>query len=85
MSDAVHDHSPTAADAAQCDARAGHCQLCGDDAVVGRVLDIDSRTGTATVAFENGPGTVALDLIAASVGDEVLVHLGFAIERVRRA
>ena len=66
----------------QCDARSGECHLCGDEAVVGRVVDIDARDRTATVEFPDGPATVALDLVDAAVGDEVLVHLGFAIERV---
>lgn len=65
----------------RCDARTGECHLCGDAAVVGRVIDIDSRMRTATVAFSDGVATVALDLVDASVGDDVLVHLGFAIER----
>ena len=66
----------------QCDARSGECHLCGDEAVVGRVVDVDSRDCTATVEFPDGPATVALDLVDAAVGDDVLVHLGFAIERV---
>ena len=72
---------PTAAP--HCDARTGPCHLCGDEALVGRVLDVDAHTRTATVAFPDGAATVALDLIDAGVGDDVLVHLGFAIERVR--
>ena len=67
---------------AQCDARSGECHLCGDEAVVGRVIDIDAGDRTATVEFPDGPATVALDLVDAAVGDDVLVHLGFAIERV---
>ena len=69
--------------AQHCDERTGRCHLCGDEAVVGRVLDIDARTRTASVEFPEGPATIALDLVDANVGDEVLVHLGFAIERVR--
>ena len=65
-----------------CDANDDHCHLCGDDAVVGRVLDIDTRTRTATVRFVDGTSTVALDLVDAVVGDDLLVQLGFAIERV---
>lgn len=65
-----------------CDATTGPCHLCGDEAVVGRVVDIDDRATTATVAFQTGTATVALDLVEARVGDDVLVHLGFAIERV---
>lgn len=66
----------------RCDAPAGECHLCGDEAVVGRVLDIDASEGTGTVAFADSSETVALDLVDVRVGDEVLVHLGFAIERV---
>ena len=65
-----------------CDAATGSCHLCGDEAVVGRVVDVDAENRTATVAFSDGPATVALDLVDACVGDDVLVHLGFAIERV---
>lgn len=65
-----------------CDPHADHCHLCGDDAVVGRVLDINARTRTATVRFADGTATVALDLVDAVVGDDLLVQLGFAIERV---
>ena len=65
-----------------CDAAAGHCHLCGDEAIVGRVVGVDAGRRTATVAFPEGAATVALDLVDANVGDDVLVHLGFAIERV---
>lgn len=68
-----------------CDARSGQCHLCGDEAVVGRVLDVDVQSRLATVAFPEGDATVALDLVDARVGDDVLVHLGFAIERVEAA
>lgn len=66
-----------------CDARSGSCHLCGDEAVVGRVVHLDAHARTASVALPEGMATVALDLVDASVGDEVLVHLGFAIECVR--
>ena len=66
----------------QCDAAAGSCHLCGDEAVVGRVVDVDHQSRTATVAFPEHLATVALDLVDAEVGHDVLVHLGFAIERV---
>jgi len=69
-------------DTPQCDATTGPCHLCGDEAVVGRVLDIDASSSTATVEFQEGTATVALDLVEARVGDDLLVHLGFAIERV---
>ncbi len=69
-------------DARRCDARSGECHLCGDEALLGRVLDIDARARLATVAFADGEAMVALDLVEVHVGDEVLVHLGFAIERV---
>ena len=66
----------------RCDARIGQCHLCGDEAVLGRVLDVDVKSRLARVAFPEGEATVALDLVDARVGDDVLVHLGFAIERV---
>ena len=68
-----------------CDAPEGHCHVCSDEAVIGRVLDIDESTRTARVAFEGSEATVALDLVDAAVGDSLLVHLGFAIERVTAA
>ncbi|MDQ6634423.1 MAG: HypC/HybG/HupF family hydrogenase formation chaperone [Gemmatimonadota bacterium] len=37
------------------------------------------------MAFSDASATVALDLVDASIGDDVLVHLGFAIERVGTA
>lgn len=69
-------------DVVECDERTGQCHLCGDEAVVGRVIDMDASSRTATVEFAEGSASVAMDLIDAVVGDEVLVHLGFAIERV---
>ena len=67
------------------EAFAEHCQLCGDDAEVGSVLEVNVAERTATVALSSGSATVALDLIDATVGDRVLVHMGFAIERVPSA
>lgn len=75
----------TPRDDARCDAPSGECHLCGDVATVGWVLQIDADARTATVALADGPVVVALDLVDAGVGDEVLVHLGFAIERVEAA
>ena len=66
----------------RCDAKSGQCHLCGDEAVIGRVVDIDAQARTAIVAFSDGLARVAIDLVEAAVGDDVLVHLGFAIERV---
>jgi hydrogenase maturation factor len=63
----------------------GHCVLCRDEAVAGRVLSIDASTATAQVEIEGTVATVALDLVeTASPGDTVLVHQGFAIHRVER-
>lgn len=69
-------------DATACDGRPGECRLCRDEAEPGRVLAVDASARTATVLLPGGPATVALDLVDAGVGDEVLVHLGFAIDRV---
>ena len=68
--------------APRCDPGDGSCHLCGDEAVAGRVIGIDADTRTATVAFESGTATVAVDLVDARVGDRLLVHLGFAIQRL---
>ena len=65
-----------------CDPRDGACQVCGDVAEVGLVVDMDERSRTGTVAFPGASQTVALDLVDVRPGDRVLVHLGFAIERV---
>ena len=65
-----------------CEPRDEHCHLCGDEAVVGRVLDIDHTARLATVDFGSDVATVALDLVQADVGDRLLVHLGFAIARL---
>ena len=70
---------------AHCEAASGECHLCGDVATIGRVMAIDAAARTALVAFTDVTSTVALDLVDASVGDDLLVHLGFAIERVNPA
>ena len=75
-------HSPSVPG---CDAPDGQCHVCGDVAVAGRVIDIDRVSRTAVVAIGEGHATVALDLVDAEVGDGLLVHLGFAIERLERA
>lgn len=63
----------------------GSCSICADEAIVGTVLAVDADAGTAQVMFESGVSTVALDLIGAVVsGDQLLVHLGFAIAQVGR-
>ncbi len=67
-----------------CEPQSDHCQLCGDDAQLGLVLAIRTASRTATVRFGNVDGVVALDLVDAAVGDTVLVHMGFAIERLVR-
>ena len=67
-----------------CEPGAPGCHLCGDEAFAGRVLQLDAAARTALVAFASGSATVAMDLVDAHVGDDVLVHLGFAIERLER-
>jgi hydrogenase maturation factor len=64
----------------------GRCSICGDEATVARVVAIDERAQTAEVVAEAAQSTVALDLVHdVHVGDTLLVHMGFAIERVRGA
>ncbi len=66
----------------RCDPLTDTCRICGDEGVVGRVMAIDAAARTATVTLASGTATVALDLVDAEVGDELLVHLGFAIAHV---
>ncbi len=59
------------------------CHLCGDVAHAGRVLVVERDTNTATVLINEHAVDVAIDLVpGVEQGDTVLVHLGFAIERV---
>ena len=74
--------SVTDHDSVTCNPADDSCHLCGDVAVAGHVLEVNTETRTALVAFDNGSATVALDLVDAGVGDRILVHLGFAIERI---
>jgi D-sedoheptulose 7-phosphate isomerase len=64
-----------------------HCSTCRDEAVAGVVIAIASADRTASVQLATGPEavTVALDLVEdVAVGDNVLVHQGFAIQRLER-
>lgn len=61
----------------------GSCSICSDEALLGTVLAVDAHSGTAEVLFATGARTVALDLVGpASVGDRLMVQLGFAIATV---
>jgi len=62
----------------------GSCSICSDEAVVGLVGRVNYATQTAEVYFEKGSEIVALDLVNdVAKGDAVLVHMGFAISRMR--
>lgn len=61
----------------------GGCELCGDVAHPLTVLRIDDASGTAVALLNGQEVAVALDLVDdVRAGDVVLVHQGFAIERV---
>lgn len=61
----------------------GSCSICGDEAIPGVVESIDAASATAEVRANTLTTTVAIDLLEeVSVGDTVLVHLGFAIGRI---
>ena len=68
----------------------GSCSLCGDEGWVGRVVEVP-RPGVARVRREDGVGEaggreVATDLVEpVTAGDALVVHLGFAIAKVREA
>ena len=70
---------------AQCiPAADGSCSICSDEAIAGIVLRVNQAAQTAEVHFEKGSETVALDLVSdVAKGDTVLVHMGFAISRMR--
>lgn len=70
---------------ARCDGHDTSCRVCADEAIPGRVVALDAGSRMAVVAFDHGTEPVALDLVDAGVGDRVLVHLGFAIERLEDA
>ncbi len=62
----------------------GSCSICSDEALVGFVNRVNYAEQTAEVLYENNSETVALDLVSdVAKGDTVLVHMGFAISRMR--
>ncbi len=72
-------------DAIECAQHDEPCHLCGDDAVVGQILQVDLINRTASVLLADSTAIVALDFVDATVGDRVLVHMGFAIEKLESA
>ena len=68
----------------RCDAPGGECHVCGDVAVPATVVEIDHLGRTAIVAVDGERMTVGLDFVEADIGDQLLVHLGFAIARLER-
>jgi hydrogenase maturation factor len=63
------------------------CPTCADAAVAMRVVALATAPlqGARCVAADGTQELVALDLVDASVGDEVLVHAGVAIARTTAA
>ena len=60
----------------------GGCSICADQGLVGEVLEV--RQDAAQVRIGQQVENVAIDLLqGVRVGDRVVVHLGFAIARVR--
>lgn len=61
----------------------GSCSICGDEGRTGVVLPPVEPTD-ARVRFENGVERVALDLLDdVRPGERIVVHMGFAIARLR--
>jgi len=59
---------------------AGSCSICGDEGLEGEVVSVDP----GRVRLARGVEEVALDLVEdVRPGDRVVVHLGFAIAKVR--
>lgn len=76
MAPEKHEHCIPAAD--------GSCSICSDEAIVGLVGRVNYAEQTAEVYFEKGSEVIALDLVNdVAKGDTVLVHMGFAISRMR--
>lgn len=67
------------------------CSLCGDEGLVAEVLEAPRREGRGRVRISRPDGTgeerrIAFDLLPnVEAGDRVVVHMGFAIGRVREA
>ena len=69
-----------------CDPHDEHCITCGDEGIpmrIGELLD----DGTATCVDDSGQlTTVSIELLEeVAVGDEILVHAGFAIAHLGAA
>lgn len=61
----------------------GHCSTCSDEGMPARVIDVNTELALATVVADEQRLEVGIELLdAVNVGDEVLVHAGFAIARV---
>lgn len=67
----------------------GTCSVCGDEGLVGVVVEAPQGGGSGRVEVEARDGEVeerrvAFDLLPdVSPGDRVVVHMGFAIGRLR--
>lgn len=67
----------------------GSCSICGDEGLVAEVVEAAGSGSEGRVRLEAGEDAgrelpVALDLVPmVEEGDRVLVHMGFAIGRVR--
>jgi hydrogenase maturation factor len=68
-----------------CTPGAVECSVCGDVATRATILELFPETGTATARMGSSCVTIATDLVSVAPGDDVLVHLGFAIQRLERA
>lgn len=52
-------------------------------AVPGKIIQIDSKTNQATIDYGQGTTRTAnISLVKVDIGDYVLVHAGFAIEKL---
>lgn len=64
----------------------GGCSICGDEGREAEVLEApaDGRPGRVRMTDTGETARVALDLVAGvEAGDRVVVHMGFAIGKVR--
>lgn len=60
------------------------CSICGDEGLIGEVLEVAQSQGAAQVRIGRDIQEIALDLLeGVRPGDRVVVHLGFAIASVQ--
>jgi len=53
-------------------------------AIPGKIISIDKKTHHATVSFNGIEKDVNMEIVDAKIGDHVIVHAGYAIEKLNQ-